>query len=138
MVTINTDNTVNEGTDDFVMYCFHSVEGYSKIGAYTGNGSTDGTFAYTGFQPAWVLIKSTGSSSNGWYIYDNKRENYGTLVDAMIYANLQNGEDNGSRDLDFLSNGFKARLTDTNVNASGTKFFYLAFASADFKTSNAR
>ena len=138
VVTINTDNTVNEGTDDFVMYCFHSVEGYSKIGAYTGNGSTDGTFAYTGFQPAWVLIKSTGSSSNGWYIYDNKRENYGTLVDAMIYANLQNGEDNGSRDLDFLSNGFKARLTDTNVNASGTKFFYLAFASADFKTSNAR
>jgi hypothetical protein len=136
--TVAADNAVNSSSGNHIAYCFHSVESYSKCGVYTGNGSTDGTFVHCGFRPAWVLIKSTGSSSNGWYIYDNKRENYGTLVDAMIYANLNNAEDNGSRDLDFISNGFKPRLTDTNVNGSGSTYIFLAFAEAPFKNANAR
>ena len=133
-----TGYSSNNSGATYIAYCFHSVDGYSKVGSYTGNGSTNGTFVYTGFRPAWVLIKSTGASSNGWYIYDNKRENYGTLVDAQLYANLSSAEDNGNRDLDFTSNGFKPRLTDTNVNGSGTKFIYLAFAEQPFKYANAR
>ena len=136
--SVNSTATVGASGDAMIAYCFHSVPQYSKCGVYTGNGSTDGTFVHCGFRPAWVLIKSTGSSSNGWYIYDNKRENYGTLVDAMIYANLSNAEDNGGRDLDFTSNGFKPRLTDTNVNGSGSTYIFLAFAEAPFKNANAR
>ena len=128
----------NRSGDKFVAYAFHGVEGYSKMDKYLGNGSTDGSFVYTGFRPAWVMIKSTGSSTNGWYIYDNKRLNFGTLVDGQLYANLSNAEDDGNRDLDFLSNGFKPRLTDTNVNGSGTEYIYMAFAEQPFKFSNAK
>jgi len=125
--------------NDMIAYCFAEVEGYSKIGTYTGNGSTDGTYVHCGLRPAWIMVKRTdAASSNGWYIYDNKRENYGTLVDAMIYANLSNAEDNGGRDLDFTANGFKPRLTDVNVNASGGSYIFLAFAEAPFKSANAR
>ena len=131
-------NGVNKSSTTYIAYCFHSVEGYSKFGSYTGNGSADGPVIVTGFRPAWVMIKSTGASSNGWYIYDNKRENYGTLVDAMLYANLDSQEDNGSRDLDFLSNGFKPRLTDSNVNNNNSTFIYFAFAEQPFKYANAR
>ena len=138
VVSIGTDATVNANTATYVMYCFSNVEGFSRVGSYIGNGNTDGTFVFTGFRPAFLLIKSTGSSTNGWYIYDNKRLNYGSLVDGQLYVNLSNGDDTGSRDLDFLSNGFKPRLTDTNVNASGTTFLYLAFAEQPFKFSNAR
>ena len=138
VVSIGTDSTVNQSTATYVMYCFANVEGFSRVGAYTGNGSTDGPLVYTGFKPAFLLIKSTGSSSNGWYIYDNKRLNFGTLVDGQVYANLANGDDDGNRDLDFLSNGFRPRLTDTNVNASGTTFVYLAFAEQPFKFSRAK
>ena len=138
VVSIGTDSTVNQNTINYVMYCFSNVEGFSRVGAYTGNGSTDGPLVYTGFKPAFLLIKSTGSSSNGWYIYDNKRLNFGTLVDGQLYANLANAEDDGNRDLDFLSNGFRPRLTDTNVNASGTTFVYLAYAEQPFKFSRAK
>lgn len=131
--------TPNIGASTAVAYCFHSVEGYSKIGTYTGNGSTTGPFVYTGFRPAWLLVKRTDSAStNGWYIYDNKRQNFGTLVDAQLYANLASAEDDGNRDLDFTSNGFKPRLTDVNVNASGGSYIYLAIAEQPFKYSNAR
>jgi len=138
VVSIGTDSTVNQNTATYVMYCFANVEGYCRIGKYTGNGRTDGPFIYTGFRPAWLLIKSTGSSTNGWYMYDNKRLNFGTLVDGQLYANLANAEDDGNRDLDFLSNGFKPRLTDSNVNGNGSTFIYLAFADQAFKFSNAK
>lgn len=138
VVSIGTDSTVNQSTATYVMYCFANVEGFSRVGSYTGNGRTDGPFIYTGFRPAFLLIKSTGSSSNGWYIYDNKRLNFGSLVDGQVYANLANGDDDGNRDLDFLSNGFKPRLTDSNVNGNGSTFIYLAFADQAFKFSNAR
>ena len=136
--SVGSNASANEGSDKMIAYCFHSVEGYSKIGSYTGNGSTDGTFVYTGFRPAFLLVKRIQASSNGWYIYDNKRNNFGTLVDVQLYANLTSADDDGNRDLDFTSNGFKPRLTDVNVNASGGTYFYLAFAEQPFKYANAR
>jgi len=135
--TYNGTNILNL-SDNYIAYCFHSVDGYSKIGTYTGNGSPTGPFVYTGFRPAFLLVKRIQASTNGWYIYDNKRNNFGTLVDVQLYANLANGDDDGNRDLDFMSNGFKPRLTDVNVNASGGTYIYLAFAEQPFKYANAR
>ena len=134
---VGSDGSTNADGEAFIAYVFAEVEGYNRFGSFHGNGSTDGPFVELNFSPAYVMIKSTATSSNGWYIYDNKRENYGTLVDAMIYANLSNAEDNGTRDLDFYSNGFKPRITDTNVNGSGTNYIYMAFAEAPFKYANA-
>ena len=134
-----TDGQVSSGNNiNYWCVSFKSIPGFSKIGNYTGNGSTDGTYIHLGFRPAWVLIKGIGTTTNGWYIYDNKRLNFGTLVDGQLYANLNNAEDDGNRDLDFLSNGFKPRLTDTNVNGNGTTYVYVAFAEQPFKFSNAK
>jgi len=141
VVTINTDNTVNEGTDEFVMYCFHNVEGFSKIGSYTGNNSTDGPFAYTGFRPAWIMLKRTNDSGS-FQLLDDKR-NPSNPTDLYLYTPGTGAEVDGSGlgtpiIVDFLSNGFKVRSTEAVYNSSGGRFLYLAFASADFKTSNAR
>lgn len=118
-----------------VSYCFHSVEGYSKIGTYTGNGSTDGAYVYTGFRPAWVIIKRTNSTGS-WNIADSKRSPENE-VDEQVQANLTNAEST-SFDFDFTSNGFKARTTDSARNASGSTYIYMAFAEAPFKYANAR
>jgi len=122
---------------DYIAYCFHSVDGYSKVGSYTGNGSTDGTFVYTGFRPAFVMIKRYDSSSGAnWILLDSKRDTFNIAEDS-IYANLSNAEEDVGR-LDFVSNGFKLRQNGTTVNTSSGTYIYLAFAESPFKYSNAR
>ncbi len=124
------------GGADCLAYCFHSVEGYSKVGTYTGNGSTDGTFVYTGFRPAWLLVKRTDSTAD-WIIWDIKRSVHNEVT-GFLYPNLNIAEPTGSSVLDFLSNGFKLRNAGTsNRNASGGTYLYLAFADQPFKYSNA-
>ena len=118
-----------------VAYCFHSVDGYSKVGSYTGNGSTDGTFVYTGFRPAYVLAKSSSGASS-WAIADSSRSTY-NLVDDKLQAN-SNAAENSSIAIDLLSNGFKWRETDGARNGSGSTYIYLCFAETPFKYSNAR
>ena len=134
--------------NDVIFYCFHSVEGYSKIGSYTGNGKADGTFAYTGFRPAYVMIKCSSSSTHAhWFIFDSVRQTYNVIGDVALAANLANTEGlGGTWDpntsgavIDFLSNGFKIRTTSTHgISASGATHTYLAFAETPFKYSNAR
>ena len=133
-VTIGRDATVltNETGDDFIMYCFNSVEGYQRIGVYTGNGAADGAFVYTGFRPAWVLIKG---GTNNWSIYDNKRD-----IDNVVgeYLIPNNGDGAGTAaTMDFVSNGFKLRTAGSYANQAVT-FFYYAIAEAPFKFANAR
>jgi hypothetical protein len=124
----NTANTL-------IAYCFAEVPGFSAFGSYTGNGSADGPFVYTGFRPAWVMLKRTNSTSN-WTILDFKREGY-NIDNDPLYPNLSNAE--GTTDLaDILSNGFKLRSTDASVNASGGTYIYAAFAENPFKYSLAR
>ena len=123
------------------MYCFHNVEGFSKIGSYTGNNSTDGPFAYTGFRPAWIMLKRTNDSGS-FQLLDDKR-NPSNPTDLYLYTPGTGAEVDGSGlgtpiIVDFLSNGFKVRSQEAVYNSSGGTFLYLAFASADFKTSNAR
>ncbi len=135
--TVNTNAAVNQDTSLFVAYCFHSVEGYSKVGGYTGNGNADGSFVYTGFRPAFVMIKRYDSSSGAnWILLDSKRDTFNIAEDS-IYANLSNAEEDVGR-LDFVSNGFKLRQNGTTVNTSSGTYIYLAFAESPFKTSNAR
>jgi len=133
--SINDSDAMNKSGDGIIAYCFHSVDGYSKVGSYVGNASTDGTFVYTGFRPAFVLLK-VSSTTNNWFIYDNKREGYNQENDTLS-PNDSSAEDNSYK-LDLLSNGFKIRGSNNAHNHNGQTFIYLAFAEAPFKYANAR
>ena len=141
VVTVNTDNTVNEGTDGFVMYSFHNVEGFSKIGSYIGNNSTDGTFVQTGFRPAFLMLVRT-SDSGSFQLLDNKRNTFNS-TDIYLYVPGSGSENDGSTlstpiNVDFLSNGFKLRTQESVYNSNGGTFLYMTFATQSFKFSNAR
>jgi len=131
--SIGTSGAVTENGQTYIAYCFAEKTGYSKFGSYTGNGNADGTFVYTGFKPAFVMLKRSSNTSD-WYMFDNKREGYNVDNDE-IYANLSNVEDTADR-LDILSNGFKMRTTGGNLNGSGETFIFMAFASAPLVGSN--
>jgi hypothetical protein len=133
--TVGTSNGTNNSSGTYVAYCFHSVDGFSKVGSYTGNGSTDGTFVHCGFRPAWIMVKRTDSASN-WTMYDNKRLGY-NVDNEQLYPNLSDAEGTSTH-LDILSNGFKWRTSDGSRNASGGTYIYLAFAEQPFKYANAR
>jgi len=123
-----------------VAYCFNSVEGYSKIGSYTGNGSADGTFVYTGFRPAWVMLKNTARGAD-WRINDSTRQHENNVDYSsahLLLANSSSAEITNEYDIDFLSNGFKLRSGDVYENGNGEVFIYMAFAEAPFKYANAR
>jgi len=124
-----------DDTDNYVAYCFHSVEGYSKFGSYEGNNSTDGTFIYTGFAPAFVMVKNI-DAAYGWQILDNKRDPH-NVRNQSLFANLTNVEDVTTADeTDFLSNGFKNREGGNSANDNYT-YIYMAFAENPFVTSGA-
>tara|TARA_B100000902_G_scaffold74111_1_gene79119 strand:+ start:4981 stop:9177 length:4197 start_codon:yes stop_codon:yes gene_type:complete len=121
-----------------IAYCFHSVLGYSKVGSYTGNGNANGTFVYTGFRPAWVMIKKYNAAGQWWTIFDNVRDTY-NVTTQRLWANEDDAESAYSTDqVDFVSNGFKPRGTYDANNGSGSSYIYLAFAQSPFKFANAR
>jgi hypothetical protein len=130
---------VNSSGDTYVAYCFAEVKGYSKFGSYTGNGSTDGTFVYTGFRPAFVLTKRTDSAQN-WAMYDNRRNDDApagaNVIDRLLYPNASDAEvdTGGSLMVDFLSNGFKWRGTSSITNNGAS--IYMAFAEFPLVGSN--
>ena len=133
--SVGSDSSTGASGDNYVAYCFHSVEGFSKIGAYTGNGNADGPFIYTGFRPAFVIVKNA-SAVDSWFINDNKRNPY-NVVDSQLFANSSDAEAD-SRGLDFLSNGFKILDSSTSHNGNGNTILYIAFAEMPFKYANAR
>ena len=124
---------LNTSGNSIIAYCFADVKGYSKFGSYTGNGNADGTFVYTGFKPAFVLIKVT-STTNDWEIHDNKRGS-SNVINAILQPNLSDAESTSGREIDFLSNGFKLRNSNSQNNLSGGTFIYMAFAENPFTTS---
>ena len=125
---------------NMVVYCFAPVNGYSSFGSYTGNGSTDGPFVYTGFRPRWLMVKSTGSGA--WIMHDTSRNPYNASV-MEFQANDAAAEYNtntfsaGDR-FDILSNGFKSRTTNSYNNSSGQSYLYIAFAESPFQYARAR
>ena len=120
---LSSEGYVNGVT--YVAYVFKPVRGYSKFGTYTGNGNADGTFVYTGFKPAWVMIKRTDSTGS-WYMLDNKRNTF-NVVTKYLKANETTAESTIDF-LDFTSNGFKMISTGADVNTSGASHSYIAFA----------
>jgi hypothetical protein len=136
LFTVGNDSRSNGSGNSMIAYCFAEVKGFSKFGSYTGNGSTDGTFAYTGFKPAFVMIKRSSSTSN-WVMFDNKRD-IDNVCHNTVYANLSNAETTADgKDIDMLSNGFKLRSSTTETNGSGSTYIYLAIAEQPFVTSTA-
>jgi len=126
-------------SNDYIYYCFRNIEGYIKVGTYTGNADNDGVFVYTGFRPAWMLLREVAVDS--WGIYDNKRigqNNDSGSGNAVLYADESYDEENqASRAIDILSNGFKLRTSNVTFNANGT-YVFLAMAHNPFKYATAR
>jgi hypothetical protein len=123
----------NNNTDTYVAYVFHSVQGYSKIGSYTGNGNADGPFIYTGFRPAWIMVKRTSTSGENWNIRDNKRSPINPANENLL-ANDNRAEENYYA-TDLLSNGFKIRTSEAGHNTNGATYIYMAFAEHPFVSS---
>ena len=133
--SIGSADATNDAAN-MIAYCFAEKKGYSKFGSYTGNGSTDGTFVYTGFKPAWVMYKNTSTTTDSWLIHDNKRGNQGAGANPQDLRLLANGTQTESDvDVDFLSNGFKMRGNGAHMNANGNVYIYMAFAENPFVTS---
>ena len=135
VVTFGDGNNVNNNNTNYIMYAFAPKTGYSKFGGYTGNGSTDGPFVYTGFKPSFVMtIRQDGTSGRG--MLDNKRPGYNP-TNLYVLANTNDLEQNdGSWTMDLLSNGWKARYNNGNFNANGGTYFYMAFGQSIVGTNN--
>ena len=119
---------VNESGINNVFYCFAEVQGYSKFGSYVGNGNADGAFVYTGFKPAFVLVKNTQQGGDDWYMFDNKRSSF-NQVQANLKPNTTSVEASStSYAFDFLSNGFKVRASTGAINNNNETMIYMAFA----------
>ena len=135
VLTLGTNSASNSNGQGFIAYCFAEKKSYSKFGTYTGNGNVNGTFVYTGFKPAMIIIKKNGAGDN-WHIYDNK-VNPTNVMDTNLRPNLNDAEiTNANHNLDFVSNGFKWRTTSNTRQGSGSEVFYMAFAESPFVNSN--
>ena len=114
-----------------IAYCFAPVAGYSAFGSYTGNASTDGPFVFTGFRPRWVMHKrsDTGGASVGdWRIWDTARDTDNAAESLLFPAGTNGDSTNAAHGLDILSNGFKFRTSDSNINGNNGTYIYAAFA----------
>ena len=124
--------------DNNIGYLFAEKKGYSKFGKYTGNGSTDGTFIYTGFKPAFIIMKSSSHAVN-WKVHDNKRDSINNGSGASLSPNENSAEDdNTAYDIDLLSNGFKQKNNNANMNSNTYVYTYWAFAEAPFVTAGTK
>ena len=133
--TVGNSTRVNQNGSAIIAYCFAEKQGYSKFGSYTGNGNADGTFVYTGFKPAFILVKRSSASGDNWLMFDNKRDTY-NVTENFFEANSSDAEKtSASQKVDFLSNGFKMRATGAASNGSGSTYIYMSFASEPFTTS---
>ena len=138
--TLGTAGESNRNNpDNYIAYCFHSVEGYSKIGTYDSNNNADGPFIYLGFTPAFIMLKCTNATDN-WNLYDIKRDGFnGTGGTWQLRADGTDADFTSAATMvDLVSNGMKIRTNDPGTNGSSRNYLYLAFAESPFKTSRAR
>jgi len=135
--SVGASNGTNQSGKNFVAYLWNEVEGFSKFGKYTGNGSTDGPFIYTGFRPAFILYKNIATAGTHWDMLDSTREPYNT-VGKQLMAESSAVEAAEDHRWDFLSNGFKARDGSSSNNQSGASIIFMAFAESPFKYATAR
>ena len=133
-IHVKTSGNVNTDSQNYICFAWAEIKGFSKFGTYKGNGNADGTFVYTGFKPAWVMVKRTDTAKN-WYMFDNQRTPNNVIAN-LIAPNLNSAEDvDTGTYIDFLSNGFKLRQDFSHMNASGGTHIYMAFAESPFVSS---
>ena len=122
--SLGTEGSVNSSGADYIAYCFADVAGYSKMGNYKGNGNANGVFIYTGFKPKFLILKRA-NGDDWWGLYDSIRSPY-NVTKERIYPNTNDaGAD--VTNVDFLSNGFKLRKTDSAINGDAGNYIYMAF-----------
>ncbi len=134
LFTVGSSNQVNDDYN-YVAYVFAEKQGFSKFGKYTGNNNADGPFIYTGFKPAWLMVKATDTGQS-WSIVDTKRNTY-NQTSKTLFANNNSAEQDSTANssFDILSNGFKPRMADADVNGNGNTYIYMAFAESPFVNS---
>ncbi len=133
--TTFTVSSAVAANDNNVAYCFAEKKGYSKFGSYTGNGSTDGTFIYTGFKPAFFMAKRSSAAGDPWVMIDNKRNSFNALSNTLL-ANSADAENTGTDRADFISNGIKIKTTSNAWNANGSTYIYMAFGQSIVGSNN--
>ena len=132
LFSLGSHNEANNNSGETIAYCFADVKGFSRMGSYTGNGNTNGSFVYTGFSPAWLMIKQV-AASNDWFIIDNKREPFNPN-NVQLVANTNGSASTNKGDLNLLSNGFKPLSTNAAWNENNAVYVYMAFAQNPFVT----
>ena len=130
VVSLGSGASTNNSSTAYMMYCFAEIVGYSRFGSYTGNGSADGPVIYTGFKPAYVMIKKSSGAGN-WVINDSARSPFNEIDDQLL-GNTTAAETTGSEEIDFLGSGFKIRGPDSDTNSSAGFYVYMAWASNPF------
>jgi hypothetical protein len=136
--SLGNDVTVNESAATYVAYCWSEIAGFSKFGSYTGNGSADGPFVYTGFRARWILLKASTTVSGGNWVIIDTAVNTSNTTTLQLFANLSNSETSHVALIDILSNGFKVRTNFDTINSSGATMVYAAYAENPFKNSLGR
>ena len=132
--SVGSNSNTNQSGGTYIAYCFADIQGFSKASSYIGNASTNGPFVYTGFKPAWIMVKETGTGN--WIIKDSKTPAY-NQNDNFIKANSSDAEStNAILGMDLLSNGFKVRASAGDMNGGGTEIFYMAFAAEPLVSTN--
>jgi hypothetical protein len=131
---VGNNTSVNQSGSTYIAYCFADVTGYSKFGSYVGNGNANGTFVYTGFKPAFVILKASSAAGQNWMMFDNKRNEF-NVMNKKLYADNNLAEETSDY-LDFTSNGYKLKTTSSDGNGSGTTYIYMAFAEAPLVGTN--
>jgi hypothetical protein len=137
VLSLGSGGDVNANGQTHIIYAWTPIAGFSQFGSYTGNGSTDGVFVYTGFRPKLVITKLTSSAGNDWAMKDTSRDSYNVASNTLL-ANLTAEQIANNGLIDINSNGFKIRTVNDNYNKSGATYIYMAFAENPFKYANAR
>ena len=133
LITLGSWNDVNNSSGTYIAYAFAEKKGFSKFGSYTGNGNADGTFIYTGFKPAFIIIKK--DATDFWFMYDNKRGDINANA-KTLKANTSDAEGTSGKEIDFLSNGVKIRNSNNSINTNGSTYIYMVFAEEPLVASN--
>ena len=135
--SIGTPNNTNGSGATYIAYCFADVKGYSKFGIYIGNNNASGPFIYTGFRPAWVLVKRANGSGNNWQLHDIKRTQYTQPINHRIAPNVTLAEQTGDTlGFEFFSNGFRPNNANGDYNDNLDEYIYMAFAEHPFVANN--
>ena len=129
--SVGTGQSTNKSGDDHIAYCFAPVAGFSAFGSYTGNQSTDGTYVHTGFKVAFLMLKHTQTSGYDWAMNDSTRNTFNPASNALFPSSSD--DEDSTRHVDLLSNGFKLRNSSPIYNQSGVVYIYMAFAENPFQ-----